>query len=49
MPDAYLGEIRILAGVKVPGGWYECNGQVLSVKETQALSSLVGFAFGGNG
>jgi microcystin-dependent protein len=49
MPDAYLGEIRILAGVNVPDGWYECNGQLLSVRENQALSSLIGVAFGGNG
>lgn len=45
----YIGEIRIFAGNFAPGGWAFCNGQLLSIAQNQALFSIVGTRFGGDG
>jgi len=47
--DNYLGEVRIFAGNYAPEGWQFCNGQSLSVSEYQALYSLIGTTYGGDG
>lgn len=49
MAEAYIGEIRIFTGQKVPNGWLLCNGQSLSVSGNEALFSLIGATYGGNG
>lgn len=49
MVDAVLGEIRPFAGNYAPEGWQLCAGQSLSVNEYQALFSLLGTRYGGNG
>ncbi len=49
MSDWYLGEIRNFAGKTVPKGWMPCNGQLLSVSQNQALFSLLGTSYGGDG
>jgi microcystin-dependent protein len=49
--DAILGEIRLLAydGSSNTSGWLPCNGQVLSIAQNQALFSVIGTVYGGNG
>ncbi len=47
--DNYLGEIRIFAGNYAPEDWAFCNGQLLPISQYQALYSLIGTAFGGDG
>lgn len=45
----YLGEIRIMAFNFAPKGWAMCNGQILAIQQNQALFSLLGTTYGGNG
>jgi microcystin-dependent protein len=45
----YLGEIQLFACTFAPAGWALCNGQVLSINTNQALFSLLGTTYGGNG
>lgn len=47
--DYYLGEIRIFAGNYAPQNWLLCQGQSLNIAEYQALYSLLGTLYGGNG
>jgi len=47
--EPYLGEIRIFAIGYAPKGWASCNGQLLSIAQNQALFSLLGTTYGGNG
>jgi microcystin-dependent protein len=49
MSDYYIGEIRLFAGPYVPVGWQECDGTVLNVSTYQALFSLLGSRYGGDG
>lgn len=45
----YTGEIRLFALPFIPNGWAACDGKLLEVKQHQALFSLLGAAFGGDG
>ena len=45
----YLGEIMLFAGNFAPVGWMACDGQVLSIALYQALFSILGTNFGGDG
>lgn len=47
--DAFLGEVRIFAGSFAPRGWAFCDGTLLPVSQNQALYSLLGTAYGGDG
>jgi microcystin-dependent protein len=47
--DYYLGEIELFAYNFVPRGWLLCDGTVLQIQQNQALFSLIGNKFGGNG
>lgn len=47
--DQYLGEIRTFGFGQIPRGWLACNGQTLSIAQNQALFSLLGVSYGGNG
>jgi microcystin-dependent protein len=47
--DSFLGEIRMFGGNFAPLGWAFCNGQLLSISENEALFSLIGTAYGGDG
>lgn len=47
--DPYIGEIRIFGGSFAPVGWAFCNGQLLSVSDNDALFSLLGTTYGGDG
>src|SRR5688572_28213344 len=49
MAEAYLGEIKIFPFGLAPRGWAQCNGQLLPINQNQALFSLLGTAYGGNG
>jgi microcystin-dependent protein len=49
MSTPYLGEIRIFAFNFAPRGWALCNGQLLPINQNQALFSLLGTTYGGNG
>lgn len=49
MSDGFIGEIRMFAGGYAPQNWMECNGQILSISQYQALYSILGIAYGGNG
>jgi microcystin-dependent protein len=49
MVEPFLGEIRRVSFAFAPRGWAMCNGQVLSIAQNQALFSLLGTYYGGNG
>ncbi|ADO76133.1 phage tail protein [Stigmatella aurantiaca] len=49
MAEPFLGEIRMFGGNFAPTGWAFCNGQILSIAQNQALFSLLGTTYGGNG
>jgi microcystin-dependent protein len=49
MSTQYLGEIRIVAFGFAPKGWAACNGQTIPINQNQALFSLLGTTFGGDG
>ncbi len=49
MSDPFVGEIRLLSFSFPPRYWAPCNGQQLSIAQNQALFSLLGTTFGGNG
>lgn len=49
MSDAYLGEIRIFSGNFAPVDWKICDGSLLNVVDFQALYSVIGITYGGNG
>ena len=49
MSDPFYGEIRMFAGTFAPRGWAFCNGQLLQVSQNQALFSLLGTTYGGDG
>lgn len=47
--DEYLGIVKLFAGNFVPRGWMLCDGSILSIAQNQALFSLLGTMYGGNG
>jgi microcystin-dependent protein len=49
MAEPFLSEIRIMSFGYAPRGWAMCNGQFLPINQNQALFSLLGTTFGGNG
>ena len=49
MAEPFLSEIRIMSFGYAPRGWAQCNGQFLPINQNQALFSLLGTTFGGNG
>src|SRR5688500_19885125 len=49
MATAFLSELRIFSFNFVPQGWAQCNGQFLPINQNQALFSLLGTTYGGNG
>jgi microcystin-dependent protein len=49
MAEPFLSEIRLMSFDFAPKGWALCNGQVLPINQNQALFSLLGTTFGGNG
>ena len=49
MSDPFIGEVMMFAGNFAPLGWADCNGQLLSINQNQALFSLLGTTYGGDG
>ena len=49
MSEPFLSEIKIFSMSFAPRGWAFCNGQLLPINENQALFSLLGTTYGGNG
>jgi microcystin-dependent protein len=49
MPEPYIGEIRMFAGNFAPVGWLFCEGQQLPISENDALYTLIGTMYGGDG
>jgi microcystin-dependent protein len=49
MAEPFLSEIRIFSFNFAPKGWAQCNGQLLPINQNQALFSLLGTTYGGNG
>jgi microcystin-dependent protein len=49
MSEAYLGQISIYSFNFAPKGFAQCNGQFLPINQNQALFSLLGTTYGGNG
>jgi microcystin-dependent protein len=49
MAEPFLSEVRIMSFVFPPRGWALCNGQLLPINQNQALFSLLGTTFGGDG
>ena len=47
--DAYIGEIRMFAGNFPPRGFKFCDGQLLQIQSYQALFSILGTMYGGDG
>jgi microcystin-dependent protein len=48
-PGAFLATVQLLPFTSAPSGWSTCEGQLLPVSQNQALFSLLGTTFGGNG
>jgi microcystin-dependent protein len=49
MSEPFLAEIKIISWNFAPKGWALCNGQLLPINQNQALFSLLGTTYGGNG
>src|SRR5512141_1888638 len=49
MSQPFLSEIRIVSFNFAPKGWAQCNGQLLPINQNQALFSLLGTTYGGDG
>jgi microcystin-dependent protein len=49
MSEPLLGEIRMFTGNFAPQGWAMCNGQLLPINQYQAVFSILGTTYGGNG
>ena len=49
MSEPFAGEIKMFAGNFAPRGWAFCNGQLLAVNQNDALFSLFGTLYGGDG
>lgn len=47
--ETYIGMIGIFAGQFAPKGWMFCEGQTLNVNQNQALFSVLGAVYGGDG
>ena len=49
MSEPFLGETRWISWNYPPKGWAFCNGQLLPINQNQALFSLLGTTYGGDG
>lgn len=48
-PESYIGSIGEFAGTYAPRYWADCAGQILTIKQYQALFSILGTTYGGDG
>lgn len=49
MSEPFLGEIKIISWNFPPKGWAFCNGSLLPINQYQALFSILGTTYGGDG
>jgi microcystin-dependent protein len=49
MPDPYVGEIRLFCGNFAPRDWALCDGRLLAISNYDALFSVIGTTYGGDG
>jgi microcystin-dependent protein len=49
MSQPYVGEIRALGFQFAPSGWAYCNGQPMDISQNEALYSVIGTIYGGDG
>ena len=49
MSNPFMSEIKIISWNFAPKNWAFCNGQLLPINQNQALFSLLGTTYGGNG
>jgi microcystin-dependent protein len=49
MSTPFIAEMRIMSFNFAPKGWALCNGQLLPINQNQALFSLLGTTYGGDG
>ena len=49
MSEPFLGEIKIVGFNFAPRNWADCDGQILPINQNQALYSLLGTMYGGDG
>ena len=49
MPEPYIGEIRMFGGSFAPAGWAFCDGQLIPIAENNAMFTLIGTTYGGDG
>src|SRR3954471_3595803 len=49
MAEPFLSELRMMSFVFPPKGWALTDGQLLPINQNQALFSLLGTTFGGDG
>ncbi len=49
MSIPFIGELRIMSFTFAPKGWAMCNGQLMSIGQNQALFSVLGTTYGGDG
>lgn len=49
MSDPFIGEIKLFAANFAPRNWAFCDGQLLAISQNEALFSLLGTIYGGDG
>src|SRR4030095_4273279 len=49
MSEPFIAEVRMFSFAFPPRGWALCNGQLLPINQNQALFSILGTTYGGNG
>lgn len=49
MVEAYVGEIRMFGFGRIPSGWFACDGSLQPISEYEALYTLIGTVYGGDG
>ncbi len=49
MSNPFIGEIRMFSGNFAPQGWAFCNGQLMAIAQNDALFTLLGTTYGGDG
>ena len=47
--DGFVGEIKIFSGITAPQNWNICDGSLLSIQQYNALFSIIGTTYGGDG
>src|SRR4029077_14920669 len=49
MSQPFLSQIMLVSFNFAPKGWASCNGQLLPINQNQAIFSLLGTTYGGDG